>query len=97
MRPPLNCLSVWGRRQLPGSLHAAIGYETVDQMFAAFASHERYQLFGLFDFIAGPDSNSRQLAALKELDFYTFAAWHYGPGQVARFAGPLRNVYTTYQ
>jgi len=86
-----------GAPELIGSLHAAIGYDTVDQMFAAFASHERYQLFGLFDFTVGPDSNSRQLAALQKKDFEIFAAMHHGPGQAARYASTLHEAYNRFQ
>ncbi|MCB0192021.1 MAG: DUF3380 domain-containing protein [Anaerolineae bacterium] len=88
--------SALGAPELLGVLHATIGYETVDQMFAAFASHERYQLLGLFDFIAGPGSASRQLAALQAGNLDVFAAFHFGVNQAARYSTTLQQVYNAY-
>lgn len=73
-----------GAPQILGSNHAVIGYESVEEMFDAFAAGERAQYVGLFDFIkAGPD----RVAALQRGDYLTFAALYNGPGQAALYAG----------
>ena len=72
-----------GLAQMMGFSYALIGYESVDQMFDAFSSSERYQVYAVFDAIAGPAADPRQLEALGNKDFDTFAALHYGTGQAA--------------
>jgi hypothetical protein len=62
----------------------------VDGMFRAFAASERYQLFALFDLIAGEFNNNPQLIALRDGDFDSFAALHFGGRQAARYATTMR-------
>ncbi len=72
-----------GAPQILGSNHAVIGYESVEQMFDAFAAGERAQFVALFDFVkASPE----RVAALQRQDYLTFAALYNGPGQSALYA-----------
>ena len=80
-----------------GFNYAAIDYESVGQMFDAFSSGERYQIFAVFDLIAGKDGDSRQLAALREKDFDLFASLHYGNRQAARYGSLLRGLYEAFE
>ena len=73
-----------GAPQILGSNHAVIGYESVEQMFDAFAADERAQFVGLFDFIK---SSPERVAALQRGDYLTFASLYNGPGQAATYAG----------
>jgi hypothetical protein len=86
-----------GMAQMMGFSYAAIGYESVEQMFDAFSSGERVQILAVFDFIAGPAAASRQLSALRDRDFYAFAALHYGCRRAARHGKMLSSLYEAYQ
>lgn len=85
-----------GLVEIMGFNYAMLGYQSVDEMLAAFATHERFQLFALFDFIAGESGNSRRLNALQAQDFDTFAALHYGFSAAARFSVTLRGLAETF-
>jgi hypothetical protein len=85
-----------GLARMMGASFAAAGYESVGQMFDAFASSERYQIFALFDLIAGPSALSRQIHALREHDFDTFAALHYGGRQAARYGSLLASLFEAF-
>jgi hypothetical protein len=80
-----------------GSTFATIGYESAGQMFDAFSSSERYQIFALFDLIAGPDTNTRRLAALQRKDLDSFATLQYGNHQAAKYGGILHALYQAFQ
>ncbi|MGD9046752.1 MAG: N-acetylmuramidase domain-containing protein [Anaerolineae bacterium] len=86
-----------GLARMMGFNHTSIDYESAGQMFDAFNSGERYQIFAVFDFIAGPDGSSRQLAALRRKDFDVFASLHYGSKQAARYGGLIRGLYEAFQ
>ncbi len=86
-----------GLAQMMGFNYATIGYESVEQMFDAFSSGERYQLLAVFDFIAGRSARSRQVDALRDQDFQTFAALHYGGKQAARYGATIRGLYEAFQ
>ena len=86
-----------GRPKMMGFNYAVIGYESVGQMFDDLSSSERYQVFGVFDFIAGPDADPRQLGALLDQDFDTFAALHYGSRQAARYGILTRGLFEAFQ
>jgi hypothetical protein len=80
-----------------GFTFATIGYESAGQMFDAFSSSERYQILALFDLIAGPDTDTRRLAALQSKDLDTFATLQYGNHQAAKYSAILRGLYQAFQ
>ena len=86
-----------GLARMMGFNHAAIGYESVGRMFDALSSSERYQVFAVFDLIAGPSARSRQLEALQDQDFFTFAALHYGSRQAARYGSVVHSLFQAFQ
>lgn len=86
-----------GLARMMGFNYAAVGYESVGQMFDAFKSGERYHIFAAFDLIAGQDADSRQLAALREKDFDVFASLHYGSKQSARYGSMIRSLYEAFE
>ena len=85
-----------GLPQIMGANHAAIGYESAGDMFAAFSNDERTQLIGLFDFIQGPHSVSPSVTALQNLDFTAFAARYNGNGQAAAYGATLQQYYDIF-
>lgn len=86
-----------GLPQILGSNHTEVGYESVQQMFDAFAAGERAQIVGLFDFVQGPGRTSRKVLALQALDFDAFAAAYNGPGQAAAYGSRLRDRFAAFQ
>jgi hypothetical protein len=86
-----------GAPQIMGFNHGTIGYATVEEMFDAFATSERCQIIGFFDFVRGPSDNSPRLRALQQRNFLTFAALYNGPAQSARYAGLLEDALTAYR
>ncbi|MEX2393713.1 MAG: LysM peptidoglycan-binding domain-containing protein, partial [Actinomycetota bacterium] len=52
----------------------------------------RFQLLGMFDFIAGPGGQGQGVAALRAGDFDRFATLYNGPGQ-ARYYGDLIDAH----
>lgn len=85
-----------GLPQIMGSNHALIGYDSVEDMFAAFSTDERIQLIGLFDFIKGPNTSSDKVTALQRKDFVAFAALYNGKGQAAAYGEILERYYDAY-
>ena len=86
-----------GLPQIMGFNYAALGYGSVEEMFEAFASGDRPQLLGFFDFVCGPAADPRRLIALREQDFETFAALYNGPGQAARYGSLLSEACETFR
>lgn len=86
-----------GAPQIMGFNYATLGYESVGQMFSDFSQNDRAQILGLFDFICGPQANSRRLPALQAREFDNFAALYNGPGQAAQYGSLLRNVFEAFQ
>ncbi len=86
-----------GAPQIVGFNYAAAGFESVHEMFDAFAASESSQVVAFFDFVQGPATNSRRVLALQTLDFAGFAAMYNGPGAVARYASLIQNCYDAYK
>jgi hypothetical protein len=86
-----------GLAGMMGSAFATVGYESAGQMFDAFSSSERYQILALFDLIAGPDADTRRLAALRGKDLGVFATLQYGNDQAAKYSGILHDLYQAFQ
>lgn len=85
-----------GAPQIMGFNHATCGYESAAQMFDAFASSDRNQVVGFFDFVQGPASNSRRVIALQQQDFNTFASMYNGPGQAAKYGSLIKTTYDAF-
>jgi hypothetical protein len=88
-----------GGPQIMGFNFAACGFETVHQMFDAFAdpkNGERHQVIGFFDFVQGPSTNSRRVLALQQQDFNTFASMYNGPGQAAKYGGLIKSAFDAF-
>jgi hypothetical protein len=65
-------------------------------MYNALASSERLQLVAMFDLIAGPNAASRQVEALRNQDFETFAALHQGSAESAKYSAILRQAVVAF-
>lgn len=74
-----------GAPQILGSNYPTIGYESVEQMFDAFAESAHAQLLGFFDFIK---ASPQRVTALQRRDYRAFAEGYNGPGQADHY-GPL--------
>ena len=79
-----------GLVQILGSNFAQIGYPSVEAMFDAFSSDERFQLLGFFNFVK---ADPRQVNALQQKDFVAFARIYNGPGQPDYYGGQIKGVY----
>ncbi|MCL4869705.1 MAG: SH3 domain-containing protein [Anaerolineae bacterium] len=90
------CISMGGP-QIMGFNHATTGFESVHQMFDAFAQGNRGQIIGFFRFVQGGTPNSQRLVALQTLDFEKFASLYNGPGQAARYAGLIQGAYERFR
>ena len=78
-----------GLTQILGANHRAIGYASPDAMFAAFAADEKFQLLGFFNFVK---NDQRQITALQNRDFVSFARIYNGPGQPEFYGGLIKGV-----
>jgi hypothetical protein len=86
-----------GAVRLMGFNYAAIGQMSVEQMYRDFSASENQQLLGLFDLIGGPTRSSRQLLALQNQDFDTFAGLYCGPAQVSHYASAFHDALAAFQ
>jgi hypothetical protein len=86
-----------GGPQIMGFNYAALGYESVHQMYDAFSAGDRQQIVGFFDFMQGPSRDSRRVLALQSGDFTTFAALYNGPGQAAKYGSLMQGVFDTFR
>lgn len=94
------CSISMGAPQLMGFNFASAGYQTVQEMFAAFShaqSGERDQILGLFDFIKGPGEASPMIAALQRRDFVAFAGRYNGPGQAIVYAERIEKHFEMFE
>lgn len=94
------CSISMGAPQLMGFNYASAGYQTVEEMFAAFChpqSGERDQILGLFDFIKGPGEASPMIAALQRRDFVAFAGRYNGPGQAIVYAERIEKHFEIFE
>jgi len=78
-----------GLTQIMGFNNRAIGYASPDAMFAAFAADEKFQLLGFFNFVK---NDSRQIGALQNRDYVSFANIYNGPGQPEFYGGLIKGV-----
>jgi len=89
--------TVMGAPRLLGALHGEAGHLSPDQMMEDFSGGENNQIIGFFDFLGGPGGNSRRMAALRTLDFHTFAALHRGVDHAGTYGTTLRRLYDAFQ
>lgn len=81
-----------GAAQIMGFNHKAMGYGTVQEMFAAFQADVRNQLLALFRFI---EVNHLQ-DAVRRADFRAFARTYNGQGQEEIYAPRMQLYYDAY-
>ncbi len=86
-----------GGPQIVGFNYAALGYESVHQMYDAFTAGDRQQIIGFFDFVQGPSRDSRRVLALQTGDFTSFASLYNGPGQAAKYGSLMHGVFDTFR
>lgn len=78
-----------GAPQVMGFNYKRLGYNSVQDMFAAFTLSPRAQLVAIFDFVRG----SSALDALRSNDFLTFAKAYNGAGNAQTYA----NIISSYK
>jgi hypothetical protein len=78
-----------GLTQIMGFNNRAIGYASPDAMLAAFAASEKFQLLGFFNFVK---NDPRQITALQNRDYVSFAKIYNGPGQPDFYGGLIKGV-----
>ena len=78
-----------GLTQIVGFNNRAIGYASPDAMFAAFAADEKFQLLGFFNFVK---NDPRQITALQNHDYVSFAKIYNGPGQPEFYGSLIKGV-----
>jgi hypothetical protein len=86
-----------GAPQVMGFNHGRVGFASALEMFEAFGRSEREQIFGLFDFIRGPDGSSQMVSALKRHDLERFATHYNGPGQAAEYATLIDHEFERFR
>jgi len=80
----LSSISI-GAPQIMGFNYKRLGYESVQQMYEAFARSVHAQILGLFDFVKGPGKTSDAIRALQNGDFLTFASFYNGTGNAPTY------------
>ncbi len=86
-----------GGPQIMGFNHAAIGYDSVGEMFDRFQADVRYHVLGLFDFLKGAGTTSPMLEALRRERFEDFASRYNGPGQAAIYGDRIATYYERFR
>lgn len=86
-----------GGPQIMGSNYADAGFESVQQMFDAFAASEKRQIVAFFDFLQGTETHPRKVVALQQMDFVRFAELYNGPGNAAVYSARISGMYDTFQ
>jgi murein DD-endopeptidase MepM/ murein hydrolase activator NlpD/SH3-like domain-containing protein len=67
-----------GMSQVMGFNYTRLGYESVQQMYDAFARSVQVQILGMFDFVKGTESSSAALIALQKGNYVSFANYYNG-------------------
>ena len=60
---------ILGAQGIHGFNHALVGYDSAESLFAVLRSSDRLQLLAVFDLIAGPHQKTRELQALRTVDY----------------------------
>ena len=90
------CSISMGGPQIMGFNHAAIGYDSVAEMFENFQKDIRYQIIGLFDFLRGAGTTSPMIQDLQRKKFENFASRYNGTGQAAKYGALIERYFDTY-
>lgn len=85
-----------GLPQIMGFNYAAIGYDSVGEMFDNLSNDVRFHILGLFDFIRGSGNTSRMLQALQADNFEQFASGYNGPGQASKYGDWIETKFETF-
>lgn len=97
LNPSAATLSIsMGLPQIMGFNYAAIGYDSVGEMFDNFSNDVRFHILGLFDFVRGPGNTSPMLQALQTGNFEQFASRYNGPGQAAQYGDRIESKFETF-
>jgi len=97
LNPPAAMLSIsMGLPQIMGFNYAAIGYDSVGEMFDSLSNDVRFHILGLFDFIRGSGNISPMLQALQNGNFEQFASRYNGPGQAAKYGDWIDAKFETF-
>jgi hypothetical protein len=86
-----------GGPQILGSNYGEAGFESVEQMYDAFASGERRQIVAFFDFLQGPATHPPKVLALQQRDFIRFAQLYNGPGNAAEYGARIAGCFDAFQ
>ncbi len=86
-----------GGPQIMGSNYAGAGFQSVQQMFDAFAASEKRQIIAFFDFLQGTETHPRKVLALQRMDFVRFAELYNDRGNAAIYSARIRTMYDTFQ
>jgi hypothetical protein len=81
-----------GAPQIMGFHYQRIGYQSVTEMFEAFAANIQGQVTGLFDFFS-----PRMLQYLADLSFEDFAGMYNGQGQKEVYGDKIRKHYAAFK
>ncbi len=81
-----------GAPQIMGFHYERIGYQSIEEMFDAFASDIGAHINGLFDFFS-----SSMVRKLRELDFEGFAAGYNGSGQKEKYGRWIDDHYRAFK
>lgn len=97
LNAPAAMLSIsMGLPQIMGFNYAAIGYDSVGEMFDNLSDDVRFHILGLFDFIRGSGNISPMLQALQTGNFEQFASRYNGPGQAAKYGDWIDAKFETF-
>jgi len=97
LNAPAAMLSIsMGLPQIMGFNYAAIGYDSVGEMFDNLSDDVRFHILGLFDFIRGSGNISPMLQALQAGNFEQFASRYNGPGQAAKYGDWIDAKFETF-
>lgn len=77
----------WGAPQVMGFNHRKIGYQTPQEMVAAFQQDARWHILALFDFFR---ADARMLRGLQTRDFVQFAGVYNGPGKAEDYGARIK-------
>ncbi|MBN1875562.1 MAG: DUF3380 domain-containing protein [Anaerolineae bacterium] len=88
-----NSISMGGP-QIMGFNSAALGYNSVQEMFKAFAESEGDQVIGFFNFVRSRGAGTVQ--KLQASDFTGFARVYNGSGQAETYGNLIRQAYEAY-
>jgi hypothetical protein len=86
-----------GGPQILGSNFTEMGFESVEQMFDAFASNEKRQIVGFFDFVQGTGTSSRKVQAMREQNFIRFAELYNGAGNASEYGSIIEKYFDDFQ